>query len=272
MSLNRQLQWESSHLRNIDPLWGIPQPSRTNSRLYGSFYNNNNRRNDNDDGGFLSNAFNKVKEVGSKVLSTEWIDPKKAEIERLKAEIERLKKERNGEISGGINNMLNDAPLSVPMIGQLISPLFSGLAESLGEQARQVEELLDDARMLIAADANACQVLGEPISIGAPMSQSSSSVSVNGRQKTSVQVSFNVGGSFQGGVATMTASGEGNKAVIDWLSLNVAGRYYDIDVSGRTTQWGGASSYSSSGKSENLGRNSNIDKNNVIDAEFVEKK
>merc|ERR1712232_873290 len=102
----------------------------------------------------------------------------------------------------------------------------------MGEQARQVEDLINDARFLLINDARVVNLLGEPIEVGMPFQQSSSSVNINGQQKTSVQASFQVQGPRGGGVATLSASG-GGSASIEQLTLNAGGRVINVDLSGR---------------------------------------
>jgi len=164
--------------------------------------------------------------------------------------------------------------------GSLIGQTVSMVSEGLESQRAQMEDLLQDASRLLSMDRNARQYLcggdydgdqlQQPIEVGRPFSQSSSTVSVNGRTRTNLQASFEVYGSRGSGVAIMDATEDG----IQSLRLNVNGRVLDIDLDlGRR----GSSSFTSDydvddgGSSSRLGKNRNI-KDNVIDAEFVDKK
>merc|ERR1712154_470002 len=110
------------------------------------------------------------------------------------------------------------------------------LAEAMEEQSRQMSDQLTDARALIVQDNQAAQMLGEPIEIGTPFSQSSSSVNINGRTQSKTKASFEVMGSRSAGIATMEAV----NGSIENLFLNVSGRNIAIDTTKR------AGSYSAS--------------------------
>lgn len=210
-----------------------------------------------DDGNFLQKAASAAKSI----LPKSWFktdEEKKAELAR-----KRVK----DEISGGLTEVLKDAPLAVRMMGKMIAPLasklVSGLSETMKEQADRMEVLLDDARSLIVSDPAASDALGEPIVVGSPFSQSSSTMNVNGRTTSRVQASFEVMGSKSSGVATFGATEDG----IGSLNVNVNGRTYNINTSsgGGTTVVGGRASQSTIGQNR-------INKGDVIDVEFTEKK
>ena len=218
------------------------------TRLYSSFRGGNDEKE-----GFLSKIANKAKSVLPFLKSEK----------EAKAAIER--KQVKNEVKGGIDTMLKDAPLGVRMMGKMIAPIIgsvaSNLAEAAAEQGRQMEELLNEAQTLIMLDDQAVQLLGEPIQVGSPFSQSSSTTTINGNTTKNIQASFQVGGSYGSGIATMVA----NEAGISNLTLQAGGRSFGINTNtiGRSVN---------SGRSENLGRNTNFGKDDIIDAEFVEKK
>lgn len=228
----------------------IPPLSMTQTRLL------SNRRNydydpdeEKDKGGILD----KVKTF----FPTNWFksdEEKRRELARKKAK---------EEITGGISEVLKDAPLPVRMMGKMvggmISNVASGLAEAAAEQGRRMEELMDDARRLIVADGAVVDALGEPIVIGAPFSQSSSTVSINGKTTIQIQTSFEVMGSRQNGVATMAANDNG----ISQLSVNVGGRNYNVNTSGRPRPGG-------SGRTKISGQESAVSKGGIIDAEIID--
>eukprot|EP00558_Chaetoceros_sp_UNC1202_P006127 CAMPEP_0197236322 /NCGR_PEP_ID=MMETSP1429-20130617/3466_1 /TAXON_ID=49237 /ORGANISM="Chaetoceros sp., Strain UNC1202" /LENGTH=255 /DNA_ID=CAMNT_0042695081 /DNA_START=76 /DNA_END=843 /DNA_ORIENTATION=- len=163
--------------------------------------------------------------------------------------------------------------LTVRMVGAILKPLVSKLAgnlvEAMEEQSRQISDLLTDARILIVQDSQAAQLLGEPIEIGTPFSQASSSMSINGKTQSSTQVSFEVIGRTSTGIATMKAA-DGR---IDSLFLNISGRNIAID----TTKTAGFSASFDDGtawtsKEQNTGLGRNRGKSDIIDAEFVDKR
>lgn len=147
------------------------------------------------------------------------------------------------------------------------------------KQQQEMSDLIISARGFIVQDANALQLLGETIEMSsAPLSQSSSMMSVNGKTRTSVQASFEVAGSSGSGVATMEAV----DGQIENLYLNVNGRNLVVDVtrkagsfSSSTSTIGDDASWNSKTNNkarDGIGKNRNRGKDDVIDAEFVDKK
>eukprot|EP00547_Thalassionema_nitzschioides_P004216 CAMPEP_0194217644 /NCGR_PEP_ID=MMETSP0156-20130528/21881_1 /TAXON_ID=33649 /ORGANISM="Thalassionema nitzschioides, Strain L26-B" /LENGTH=198 /DNA_ID=CAMNT_0038946745 /DNA_START=333 /DNA_END=929 /DNA_ORIENTATION=- len=195
--------------------------------------------------------------MAKKVLPKSWTQSE----EEKKAYI--VKKEREQELSSGINQILKDAPLPVRMLGSLVAPMFSQMASSFQEQQQQTIDFIEEARSFIVSDSDAISILGEPIVVQPPFSQSSSSSSINGKTTTQVQASFPVQGSYQEGIASMTAT----EAGIQRLLLQVGGRNININLNN------GGSPFKKSGqftKNQQLGRNHD-NKNDIIDVDFVEK-
>jgi hypothetical protein len=170
-------------------------------------------------------------------------DEKRAEI---------IKRERKGEITGGINEMLRDMPLPVRMLGRIVSPLLARAAEEMAEQSRQAEDLVEEARVRLVNDPVVVERLGEPVRVGQPFSQSSSTISINGRTTATVQASFPVAGPRGDGIATM----ESSNGEIRSLTVNVNGS--SISVGSRR----GGGAYGKSSKTDG----------NIIEAEIIEKK
>lgn len=223
---------------------------------------------------------------------------------RKSARRQRQDPQPQQDISSSLDSLFRDSPLGIRLMGNMIvKPLFSSLAGSLAqtmqEQQREMNDLLEEARTLILYDKNLVASLGgEPIQVSPPFSQSSSSstVSVSGgrtEKRSRVEASFQVTGgrgSYGSGVATMVAV----NGVMERLYVNVQGRYYEVKVGTR----GGASSTvvvvdsydddddnvsSSSRKTQGtttwneggIGKNHKQGgggKDDIIDAEFVDKK
>lgn len=184
------------------------------------------------------------------------------------------KEQTKQDVSSSIDTMLKDAPLGVRMMGKMVKPLISSvvgnLAQAMEEQTQSMNDVLDNARNLIVRDGRAIEFLGEPIEVGSPFSQSSSSVSINGETRSSIQASVEVRGSRGSGVATISAT----DGQIHTLNLNVAGRNISIDTipSASADSWASSSqSFAGSKRSDGLGKNSRGD-DNIIDVEFVDKK
>lgn len=171
------------------------------------------------------------------------------------------RRDRRNEIKGGLNTALKDAPLPIRMMGRMIAPLLSRAAEQMAEQGRQANELLEEARRRITDDADVTRELGEPVQVGRPFSQSSSTMVVNGKSAARVQSVFQVAGPNGSGTATMSASdGE-----IASLTVNVNGR--NISVGSGKKGGGGYGRPSRVG-----GGSNNIVEAEIIEAEIIEKK
>ena len=218
-------------------------PVKTTTRLYSSKKNND---------GIL-------KKAAKKFLPKKWFQSE----EEQKAELTR--KQVKDNVKGGIKEMLKDAPLPIRMMGSMMSPLLSrvasDLSESMAEQQKSIEQVLDDARAYILGDDMAIQALGEPVRIGSPFSQSSSTSIINGQKTTNIQLAFPVNGSRGSGVAQATATQSG----LSDLVLQVDGRQIRVNLSRK-------------GSSSRVGRNhrssgriGSKDDDNIIEAEIIEK-
>lgn len=192
----------------------------------------------------MKKGANKVKSFLPSFLKSK--DEKRADI---------IKRERKGEIAGGINALLKDMPLPIRVLGRIVSPLLARAAEEMAEQSRQVQDMLEEARLRLANDPDVVEMLGETIRVGQPFSQSSSSISINGRTATTVVASFPVTGTRGDGIATM----ESSNGEIRSLTVSVNGR--NISVGSRSRRGGSAYGKSSSEKD-----------GNIIEAEIIEKK
>ena len=235
---------------------GSSQPTATLRHQYHSSRLSASGKNNEEEESFLEKAVGKVKSIFP--------------FSKSKSQMTRKEKAKD-EFSNSIDTMLKDAPLGMKMFGQIMKPMVSGLvggmAQAVEEQQEQMSEMLSDARNCIRQDSAAVQLLGgEPIELGSPFSQSSSTMSVNGESRTNLQASLEVRGSRASGVATI-ASANGR---IENLSLNVGGRSIQVE----TTQWigrgGGGRSRSSYSGGNNMDQNSIINEDGIIDAEIVE--
>lgn len=220
------------------------------TRLFFSSRNNNN--NEDDDWKTLKKAGgNILKKAGSKIKGILPFGSKTEE--------EILAKQRKDEIKGGINTMLKDMPLPVRLMGRMVAPLLSKAADQIAEQSRQAADMMEEARVRIVNDPAVTSKLGEPVQVGQPFSQSSSTMVINGKSSARIDASFQVGGPYGTGVATMeSADGE-----IVNLVVNVNGRNINVG-SGGWNKFGSSSSPSSSSSSSKKG--------DIIEAEIIEKK
>jgi hypothetical protein len=226
-------------------LFSAKQENRATRMHFSSQKNNEEKK------GLLSKAGSAVKSV----LPTKWFGTKEE-----KQELQRRKEVRD-EISGGLNEILKDAPLPVKMIAKLVAPLMSGIASTLAatmaDQKRTTEALLEDARGYLMGDPAVTSALGEPISVGNPFSQSSSTTSINGKIQSRMEMAMPVSGSRGSGVARILATQEGISQLqveVGGSSINVSLKKQGLSSSGR------GSSYSSP-----------RDDDNIIEAEIIDK-
>ena len=235
---------------------GYSKKSTLTTRLYSSSsLNNNNNNNNKDDEGFLS----KLGKAAQKFLPTSIFGS--AEEKQALAR----KKEYRDQVSGGLDTLLKDAPLPLRMMGKMISPLLSNvastLADTMAEQQRTMEGILEEARDYLLGDPAVCQWIGEPIQLGTPFSQSSSSSSINGLTQTRIELAMPIQGSKGVGTVRLLATQEG----ISQIQLDVGGRRLDVSLTAK----GRSSSSSSSIGSSSSSRVNGDD--NIIEAEVIEK-
>ena len=232
----------------------LVKDNNTNTRLYSSLFNNNDDKKD----GILT----KLKDKAKSYLPKKWLSEKD---QKKQASIER-KREMKNELNSSLNTLLKDAPLAIRMMGKLVAPLVSTMAETFREQGEIISDVLYSAEELILGDDTARNVLGSSIQVGAPFSQSSNSSSINGVTTAKIQVSFPVQGQYQSGIATVVASSAGNtKPNIESLMLEVLGQRYSIGL----IKSAGGDVYS--GQASVVGKKK-VRKGDIIDAEFVDKK
>jgi hypothetical protein len=144
--------------------------------------------------------------------------------ETRRGELER--RHQRMEIRQEMKQAFRGAPFPIRAVGSMIS---SGVGKVMGKEGRKAEVLLRDAQRLIGADETVCYVLGEPITTGRILSQSSSIATINGKKSIEIEASFEVKGSRQSGIATMVAN-KYQKGGIELLRVHVGRRSHDIDV------------------------------------------
>jgi len=177
------------------------------------------------------------------------------------------------------------------MIKPLVGNLIGKLAQAVEDSQKQMDDLMGDVSFLIQQDANAAQSLGHgAMEIGSPFSQSSSTVSMNGKMESRLQASFEVRGDLGAGVVTMNAV----NGRIESLFLNVNGRNLAIDTtksanasanvsasatstsdyrsqSQRTFMDDDSLKYKARKATDGIGKNHNRKEDDIIDVEFVDK-
>lgn len=229
---------------NYHPMLAQPLAHSQHSRLFFS------QKDDSDWDTFKRSGGNLLKKGANKIKSL--IPFGKSEEER-RAKI--MKKERKEEITGGINTMLKDAPLPIRMLGRMMSPLLARAADEIAQQTEQAQDMLEEARLRLINDPMVAEKFGEPLQVGQPFSQSSSTAVINGQRSARVRASFQVAGPLGSGIASM----ESINGEISSLNVNANGRNLSVGTSRRGKELG---------KSPSSGKKYD----NVIEAEIIEKK
>jgi Cytochrome oxidase complex assembly protein 1 len=255
-SVNPTRQLASAALsRHNDYLLVRERPSST--RQARTFLSSSQRGGGNDGGGgFLEKVGSAVKSI----LPASWFQSEQEK--RAALERRRVK----DEISGGLTDLLKDAPLPIRMVGSLVKPLISSamssLAETMAEQQESVSSLMSTAQLCLDSDERVAQLLGSGggLQVSNPFSQSSSTSSINGQTTSRVDLAFEVYGAVQSGVVRLSAS----NGKITQLTLQAAnGRVVEVRTS--------PSSFSRS-RSRVLGNDDDDSSSNIIEAEIIEKK
>jgi len=206
--------------------------------------------------GFLRKILNKI--TGRKKTSAGSIQYGN-DLYRGKDESES--KYRQNDISGGLQTLLKDAPLAVRLMARLVSPLLKNIANEFVRQGEEIDQLLDDARLVIGFDSSAVSALGEPFVCERPFMQSSSSTSINGKTKKVIQVRFEVVGRNGSGTATMSAGSDpAGITAIESLVLSMSNGS-SVTIKNLNPRRRGSS-----------GAGSGYSPNDIIDVEFEEKK
>jgi len=221
--------------------------NRVDTRLYSS-------RNNKDNKSLLSKIGSKVKSVlPTKLLPTKWFGTK----EEKKAQL--VRKEATAQVTAGIQEMLKDAPSGIRMMGKMIAPLVGKMAATMKDQQEKMKVIMEDTQRYLVSDEAVTSVLGEPIQIGAPTSQSSSTSSINGKTQSRVELGMPVTGPMGSGVARVLASQDG----ISQLQVEAGGRVINVNLSGSSSKRRSTSrgKFSSSGSG----------KDNIIEAEIIDK-
>jgi hypothetical protein len=239
--------WESS--KPVALVVSSRRQTITATRQFSNLNNNNNNRKSDKSGGILGG----LQSVAKSVLPSSWFQ---SEAEKQKA-MER--QQYKDQVSGGIREVLKDAPLPIRMMGRLMGPLvstaMSSMAEGLADQQKTIAEYQQQAQRYLQADEAVRQVLGDTLQMSAtPYSQSSSTTSINGQSTTRVQLQFQVSGSRGTGIAELAAT----EAGISRLVLQVEGRSIQVNLSAAPSK-----RFSSARRGD--------DESDIIEAEIVDK-
>jgi hypothetical protein len=232
------------------------------TRLQYSTKGDNNNNDEEKEGGILASVTKAVKNI----LPQKWFQSEQEKQSALR------KQQLQKEMKGGISEMLKDAPLGIRMMGKMIAPLVSGIASTLAEtmaaQQQTTQKLLEDATGFLAQNDDVIEALGgEPIRVGMPFSQSSSTSNINGQVQSRIELGVPVvGRNGVSGTAFVSANQEGLTSLV---FQSPQGRRIPISL----TKVVGKSrlSSSSSGPPGSASRRRRGDDSTIIEAEIIEK-
>jgi len=254
----------------------------SSSRMRKQFQRDNNNNNNDDEDtdtdrkelfGFRRTA----KSVARKVLPTKWFGTQKE-----KEALER-KQEVKNRVQGELDQMLKGAPLPLRMLGKFVAaPLMgkvaSKVAEASYQQAETMEAILDETRSCLINDRTTVDLLGMPIQLGQPHSQSSATTIINGKRQMRMEFVVELYGPKGSGMSRVSATNEGVGQVL----VEAMGKVYQVDLSSRTetkssnrfrrsSSSSSSSSFSRGGSGSNPTYNKGND-DNIIEAEIIDKK
>jgi hypothetical protein len=216
----------------------------------------------------------KAKNVAQKFLPKKWFQSE--EERRRAAELQQVQ----DQVSGGLRELFKDAPLPLRVLGRAIAPLLSNLLSAAAETAAAQQTTVDAVRQQTLACLNADPAVaralggGTAVTLGPPVSQASSSSSINGQTRVRVELVMPVtavGGSSvdnvvlqSPGVVRVVATGDGQSdPSLQLLEVQVQGRV--ISVSTTPGPQSTSSRFAASSRSDGQG-------DDIIEAEIVEKK
>jgi hypothetical protein len=220
---------------------------------------------DNNDDEKSNGVLASVGKAVKSILPQKWFQSEQEKQSALR------KQQLKQEMKGGISEMLKDAPLGIRMMGKMIAPLVSGmvstLAETVAAQQQTTQKLLEDATGFLAQNDDVIEALGgEPIRIGMPFSQSSSTSNINGQVQSRIELGVPVvGRNGVSGTAFVSANQEGLTSLV---FQSPQGQRIPISL---TKVVGKSRLSSSSGSTGSASRRRRGDDSTIIEAEIIEK-
>ncbi|OEU05947.1 hypothetical protein FRACYDRAFT_257333 [Fragilariopsis cylindrus CCMP1102] len=252
----------------------------TTTRLYSSGSNDNGDGDDNNN--FFSKAIKAVKSFLPKQLFDESEssssgneNENESNNRKQESQIEQRQQqaEMTNEFSGSIKEILKDAPLGVRMMGEIISPIIGGLLSTVGgivaEQQRTIEDVMYDAKIYMQLDQSVTDMLGTTtISLGSPISQSSSTSIINGNAQSRIELTIPVYSGSSYSTSTVQVLAINN--VITQMELNDNGRRISVSLASQSPTYStDTSNISSSSSSKTMSRGNDDDM--IIEAEIIDK-
>ena len=226
----------------------------------------------------VKGLLSKAKSVAQKFLPKKWFQSD--EERRRAAELQQVQ----DQVSGGLRELFKDAPLPLRVLGRAIAPLLSNLLSAAAETAAAQQTTIDAVQKQTLACLNADPAVARAlcgggattavVTLGTPVSQASSSSSINGQTRVRVELVMPVtaaGGTSADnvvlqppqGVVRVVATGDGQSdPTLQLLEVQVQGRVISVS----TTPGPSSSRFAASN------RKSDGPDDDIIEAEIVEKK
>jgi len=133
---------------------------------------------------------------------------------------------------GMMDRMMDEMVTSFEMMDQMMGEMTSSFemmdrfSHEVGANIMNENLMLDDARDYILADPAVTNILGDGIQMGAPFARSSSSVIINGENRSRFQLDFPIRGSLGEGHGRVLADEE----EITQLGVDVGDRIIEVSV------------------------------------------
>ena len=281
----------TSNINSNHRRWRCEKEDTT--QLYSSGSNGNgngdNGDDDDDDNNFFSKASKAIKSFlpkqlfgGSPSSDVKEQNNKKQQsnnqIEQQQQQQQQTEIMKNA-FSGNLKEILKDAPLGVRMMGEIISPIISGLVETVvetvQEQQRTIDDVIDDAKIYMQLDQSVTDMLGTTtISLGLPISSSSSTSIINGNAQSRIELIIPVYAGSSYSTSTVQVLAINN--VITQMELNDSGRRISVSLASQSPSLYSTdtSNISSSSSSKTMNRSNDDDDNDdnmIIEAEIIDK-
>lgn len=175
-------------------------------------------------GGFLSGAFNSLaKLVGQDKQSIE-------------------KRERNKEMNTAIDKMFENSGVLGTVAGRLLKSVGGAVAEMAREAGKDADAVMVAVRRRLEMDDECTNAIGDNITLGAPLTASSSSMNINGAVSKNFMYMVPAQGSRGVGQVQVRASIDGNegRVVLQELVLQTSsGKVIKVGSSGGGSGRGG---------------------------------
>ena len=137
-------------------------------------------------------------------------------------------KPKGGPLTQGLDAAMEGAPLAVKALGTMLKPLAKLVEGAIADGIADADQLLADAGSALRADSTVRELLGDDVQLGAVFSSASSSSSVNGVARKTMQYQAQCSGSRGSGTVAIRGEGDEKGVRIDSIQVQASGRVVDV--------------------------------------------